>query len=163
MTTARTMTGGQLAEHIGIGHQRLDRWVRAEYLEPKDPHPGTGQPREFDEHEIERARWMAILVRDIGLDPAVASRAAGNIADGQPAQIGRITLTPSLSIATAAAFAAVVRDHRYDERPAFLDGVLEHFLGQVPGPRAREAVTSLAARCLEFLEDTAAAEQEAAR
>lgn len=172
-TDSRTMGGWQLAEHIGINHQKLDRWVRAGYLEPKDPHPGTGRPREFDEHEIERAKWMAILVRDVGLDAAVASRVAGDIAEGQPAQIGRIILTPDLTKTTAvrtpedrsvhdvelsipgsttamaAAVAGIVRRRiqRGDSARSTLDS-LPGFQPEADLP----AIEGLAADCLRFLE-----------
>lgn len=59
----------------GVTYRQLDYWVRAGYLRPTVPTPGTGTARDWSPEEIEIARLMARLTA-AGFDLAVAARVA---------------------------------------------------------------------------------------
>lgn len=52
----------ELAAHAGITYRQIDHWVRAGYLLPANPQPGSGIPRDFLPAEVAVTVRMAHLV-----------------------------------------------------------------------------------------------------
>ncbi len=56
-------------------YRQLDYWVRRGLLRLTEPHPGSGNTRQWSEEEARAATVMARLV-DAGLTPEAASKVA---------------------------------------------------------------------------------------
>lgn len=59
----------------GITYRKLDYWVRAGYLRPTNPAPGSGEKRVWTSKELEVARIMVLLTK-VGLSVGVSARIA---------------------------------------------------------------------------------------
>lgn len=64
-----------ICHRLGVSYRQIDHWVRRGWLRPDQPIPGSGNPREWTNEELDVARRMAALV-NAGISPAVAADAA---------------------------------------------------------------------------------------
>ena len=74
------MSSAAIAREAGVTYRQLDYWIRAGYVRPLDPLPGTGTARQWPEEEREVVMTMARLV-DAGFTVPAAAVLAREIVE----------------------------------------------------------------------------------
>jgi hypothetical protein len=69
------LTSQEVIEAAGITYRQLDWWTRCGYVQPPDPEPGSGTPRQWPDDEAVVVVIMAALVL-AGVQPRQAAHAA---------------------------------------------------------------------------------------
>jgi DNA-binding transcriptional MerR regulator len=82
-----TYTTDDVARATGLTYRQVDRIVTRRYVDHPRPQPGTGQPRTFDDAQLDRIGAIAALIQ-AGLTP----RRAAVIAQSPEYELGPVQI-----------------------------------------------------------------------
>jgi len=82
-----TYTTDDVARATGLTYRQVDRIVTRRYVDHPRPQPGTGQPRTFDDAQLDRIGAIAALIQ-----AGVTPRRAAVIAQSPEYELGPVQI-----------------------------------------------------------------------